>query len=292
MPRQTGRALAEVTEGGRETSVTVQLASGALRGRVVDAAGAPLARVGVSTRKLADGPEEENLPYSAETDDRGNFVLADRPAGRHAVAVTLDGALISPVCSTEVPAGGESALLEVRVTRESGTLISVARSADGRGLPEALCEVIVPEIGTVHQHRQKRDAEGRITIPDLPPGSYEVLVGGKGLRIVRHAVTVRAGETVRLEDMLEAGGGFEWSIRDGEGRPVAGAVCRLLPNDPERRGESASGVTSADGTWIREGLRPGRYTLITESPGRGEVSATVEIEAGDRAVLTTRMTGR
>jgi len=106
------------------------------------------------------------------------------------------------------------------------------------------------------------------------PGSYSVFVGNiensliekitaVGARVVGQTVEIRGAEPVQLNITLSHG----WSTINGtamhDGKPMAGAMILLVPDDPEinlplfRRDQSDS-----DGTFTLRNVLPGRYRML------------------------------
>jgi hypothetical protein len=108
----------------------------------------------------------------------------------------------------------------------------------------------------------------------VTPGSYSVFVGNiensliekitaVGARVVGQTVEIRGAKPVQLNITLSHG----WSTINGtamhDGKPMAGAMILLVPDDPEinlplfRRDQSDS-----DGTFTLRNVLPGRYRVL------------------------------
>ncbi len=119
------------------------------------------------------------------------------------------------------------------------------------------------------------DATGQVTFENLAPGKYTILlnVQGKPYAVVRtslpagvsvgHGVNIALGTALELTAWLAAGVvRIEGSVQK-QGKPVAGMMVALVPNDPEahvdyfRRDQS-----DFDGTFLLQGVFPGTYTIV------------------------------
>lgn len=127
--------------------------------------------------------------------------------------------------------------------------------------------------------------DGGFTMPQVPPGEYDVLLGvtaGEGddtyIHAIRHGDTdalvegVRVGEgpLAPLEIVLKANGGAaECSVKDDKGEPVPGASIMVVPDPPKQRQLALFGEcrTQADGTCKITGITPGEYHVYAFPAG-------------------------
>lgn len=100
-------------------------ADGGLRGRVVDAAGAPLSHATVSAQSVATGLREQTL-----TGPRGEFLMVRLPPGEYRIAARAPGSPIGPETSPVTVALGE--VTEVELTL-SATAMQVTPLASNAG---------------------------------------------------------------------------------------------------------------------------------------------------------------
>jgi protocatechuate 3,4-dioxygenase beta subunit len=118
------------------------------------------------------------------------------------------------------------------------------------------------------------DPSGQFSFEDLPPGKYAILVGAQtAYSVVRttspsgsspgHDVNITSGAAVELTASLAAGVVAVEGVVHKKGKPLAGIMVALVPNDPVahvdlfRRDQS-----DFDGTFVLRGLIPGSYTIV------------------------------
>jgi len=189
-------------------------------------------------------------------------------------------------------------LLEVETdgvtSADTGALAGVVSGSDGPTLAEPIPGAEVRLLGL---DLVVTDEQGRFRFDELRPGSPDVFARASGWAPARlEGVIVLAGETTRVELVLEpAGTGFV-DVVSPAGAPVSDASVRLYPGGrrPWRFSLSVAGiraVTGPDGRARVEEVRPGRYYGIVEAPPhpvwRGDLRfeeegdvARVDLEAG------------
>jgi protocatechuate 3,4-dioxygenase beta subunit len=272
--------------------LTVALgASGFLEGFVVDAAGRPAAgaEVHVGGRAPQVLVASEAGAFSAEVEPGPHPVQARR--GEEA------GALEAPVT---VAAGATVKGLRVRLGA-GGVLEGVVRArGDGRPVAGAAVEAgpfqAQPFAARGTSARTVTDASGAFRLAGLAPDGYDVTVSAAGFsRAVRRGVTVAGGERFPLEVLLEGVGAVAGEVRDGQGRPVAGARVRGGSRWGGGLGSApAEALTDASGVYRLEGLDAGRVLVTARREGDAlGSSARVEVREGEvaRADLTLAETG-
>lgn len=188
---------------------------GLLQGRLVTAAGAPAAGATVqSFRQGADGGLERRA--SARTDSEGRFELlpAEPPPTR--LFATGPGC---PITAADVTDTSEPVVLTC--PDSSGTLLLRFVDADGRPVAGELVllrhgdlvmsfPVLGPHLSLLGQSLTS-DGSGRLVIPGLPPGGYDVYLLRRTSEVLvaqgrpeGHAgsVTVLPGQTAELEVLV------------------------------------------------------------------------------------------
>jgi hypothetical protein len=135
----------------------------------------------------------------------------------------------------------------------------------------------------------KSDREGKYTLADLSPGSYQLQVGIEGYRWQKKTVLIREGISAREDFLLvrEDGGRDAENLRrlavksgllrgqitDARtGKPIPGASVSI-----EGRG---SAVTTSDGLYTLTNLPPGNYSVSIKKTGYSDVKGAVMTRAG------------
>lgn len=170
----------------------------------------------------------------------------------------------------EVNAASASPALHVDVT---------ARMADGSRLPDQLQLWLVSDAPNTAARSTQQASAGHVRLDAVPPGSWllNVWANGKPLGVV--ALEGRTGShpgsrftvkdrSLALTAVLEAGSIRVSGIALKDGKPVAGAMVVLVPDNPVenwplfRRDQSDS-----DGSFNLQNVVPGRYTVLAIQDG-------------------------
>jgi protocatechuate 3,4-dioxygenase beta subunit len=121
---------------------------------------------------------------------------------------------------------------------------------------------------------QPGDAGGVASFQAVKPGTYGIVFAapGKAYSVARtssaagvagHEVVVASGATTEVKAELAGGEVRIEGAVEKNGKPVAGIMVALVPDDPEahvdllRRDQS-----DFDGTFLLQGVVPGRYTIV------------------------------
>jgi hypothetical protein len=126
-------------------------------------------------------------------------------------------------------------------------------------------------------------ADGAFDVEDLPPGAYWLVArlrghdGMIGSRSPSARLRLPSIPRSGVELRLPAGSGIAGTVRDADGRPVAGLMlcAHRSPSDGEPADAAAAGAILATamsdrrGEFVFEGLAPGRYAIEATSAGPG-----------------------
>ena len=178
-----------------------------LGGRVMDAAGAPLADDRVWLRHL-DAPPYQPLPFSlgpgsVNTDGAGRFSIAGLATGRYQVVVAVaDRSREYRDAAVELREGEIRTNLDLRyeVPPTGRIEASVREAGSGRpiGVYTAYVERVfgTPDSGETHGRLAKdTNQSGRFTVDDISPGDAQFHVSAPGYVSRRAACTVESGKT-------------------------------------------------------------------------------------------------
>lgn len=191
------------------------------------------------------------------------------------LALSAAGALLGPPAAA---AGSGS-----RHAQAADTTGTVAGRVLGRDAGEPLAGAEV-ELSVGEERRTAvADGAGRFRFGDVPSGRHAVRAVAPGYRPQQLVVTVRPGDTVRVEFSLARVDreerravilGQVLNARTGE--PVAGAGVRV-------RGTAIGAFTDSLGRYGLEDVPPGRQTLVVRRLGFAVNEVTVQVP-GDGAV--------
>ncbi len=196
----SGRSVVRLADG-ETTTVVIALDSGRIRGKVLDLQDNPMPGL---TLTLTNQHIEPRLraAYGVMSGLDGTFNLGV-PAGKYAVVGTLDERIMTSVYNAEVPPGGVSEELQIRVTEKTGSIISVTRKSDGAPRLDVKTQITVKDAGAYHHLDQDRDTNGVLTVNDLPPGNYKLWLSADNAEPIVHNVEVRNGDVIRLDDVID-----------------------------------------------------------------------------------------
>lgn len=84
------------------------------------------------------------------------------------------------------------------------TIVGIVQDASGAPVPQAT--VAIRNTGTNDTRSAGTDQEGEFTVPNLPPGNYEIVVTRDGFRTLRQtAIELQVDQTARFEFSLQIG---------------------------------------------------------------------------------------
>lgn len=269
---------------GEETEVLLTCpAETAVSGRVVSEDGRP-----VPFARVAMDPPG-GVSAFALTDARGRFaLLTDR----------------GPICRLLVHSHGRYFDRRIRARRSDENLIRLARRqplkgfvVDSTGTPAHAFWIRVFAHDIAHAGVRGRrffastdgafDLAARLdaTGPDLlPEGVYDIEAGGSGGQVSAIATNVTYGPGRApsvLTFRLRAGGSLACRVRDGHGRPPAGAVMGI---HLQGTAKALEGRTDHDGRLTFHGLQAGRYDVEAGSE-HGNAAGTVHVTEGRASVV-------
>jgi protocatechuate 3,4-dioxygenase beta subunit len=241
---------------------------------------------------------------SAATDDAGRFSVEGLPARRViGFAVASNGSSVAgPTVDPSV--GGEYTILwdGGRVLIEGRVVSAVDRTPisgadiEGRstaGFPPWSCDLA------------KSGEDGRFRVM-VPAEGGAITASAAGFVATTIEVKSGAGD---VEVLLTRGARVDGLVRRrDDGRPVAGAEVRIVPQGKPRSSgldETIEATAGEDGRFVLEGLRAGSYLLTASAAGQvsaafleaessARVAAWVELRAGEDAsvVVETIAAGR
>ena len=272
----------------------------ALRGRVEDREGAPIAEAAVVVRPAVRAGREERLrrrlgeaderraapgDVEAASDASGRFAVAASPAGRIDVEVRRPG--FAPTFRRGVELAGERAGCEAPVDLGPFVLRPGAR-VEGRvvargGAPVPGAEVFLaeraPREGASKGTRGRTpdattDRAGGFVLDDLPEGEPRHLVVAAAGHRTEAVLGVRPPTAEPLLVRLDPVSSLRGRVVDEEDEPVAGARVHVewrfvLPDDPLRRpsGDLVEriGTTGGDGVFEVADVPAGAVTLAVST---------------------------
>ncbi len=282
-PRRENFDLKLTTGKGRDAG---RLGSGALTGRVTDErSGRPISGARVTIQGRTD-----------TTDQAGNYVLTEVPAGSYQASVT-SGGYENEKEAVEVRAGSS--------TNKNFKLKSTGGSGSGSGGGERLRETgqlggrVTDERSgrpisgarvTIQGRTDTTDQAGNYVLTEVPAGSYQASVTGGGYENEKEAVEVRAGSSTNKNFKLKSTGGSGSGSGSGSrerlretgqlggrvtdertGKPISGARVTI---------QGRSDTTDQAGNYLVTEMPAGSYQASVTSGGYENEKKAVEVRAG------------
>ncbi len=232
------------TTEARDVTVVLPARGAAITGRVVDASGRPVARVGVIAMREGGSP----VPLAwdmghATTDDAGYFTTGETPIGTYFITASYPTGGPTGIC------GGVTAGQDVTLTLQELGSLTIDVVQHGSRVPSVsiLCVGLRSFV-----HEELINAVPPVTFERLPAAEYEcdIKADGGGTKF---KVTTRAGADTNMVVDLPA-----WSS-------LTGTVVHPMTNKPlanvhvSVRGDS-SATTDADGRFVLERVPAGSDT--------------------------------
>ncbi len=243
----------------------VPTADGALiRGRVLDAAGAPVPRAAITLldlagRQVARTDAAEDGTYAVRTPRLLGLVLIGSAPGHRPHVATL-------------AVGSAPIAHDLVMLARAGRLAGTVRGADGEPVAGARVAAVDPGGAVAASTRSGTDGEYRLD--GLSPGRYTVTVGAPGFRTGTVPVSV-TGAGTRCDVALDPAPRVAGTVRGPDGRPLAGARVTLL--DPAGNVVAAH-ATGADGRYAFTDLAGDEYTVV--ATGYPPVAAPLVVTGG------------
>jgi hypothetical protein len=270
----------EIKDGDRE--VSVQLArGGAVAGKVVDEAGAPVANARVMARDVATiVPLGEASKDGAITAADGTFTIPAVPKGTYRFVASDDAH--APGATEPIELDGE--------TRRDGVTIKLAAAAvlaghvitkDRQPAPYATIKVAPKDgsagiAGAEASSRQVvADQDGRFVLRGLPRVALRVRAESDAAASAINDVDLAAAPPADLELVLDVSGTIAGVVVDGDGQPVAEAqvtsIADFMGGGANVEDFSLAGfqgaTTDGGGRFAIHGLAPGAYRLWAHRAG-------------------------
>ncbi|MCY1078042.1 carboxypeptidase-like regulatory domain-containing protein [Archangium lansingense] len=257
-----GTVLRENVPAGSEGIELWGVPGMTLSGRIHDEDGNVVA--GALVTALPDGPSRF---FDTLSDARGNWRIGPLPVGRYHLVVTHAGFLPG---HESVDESSELEVTLYRPLRLTGQVLL-------EGRPVAGARVLAE--GKKHQRHTSTDAEGRFTLEDLGPGTYQVIATHAGLDAVRRASLEPGREPRDVLFELGTDARVTGTVRDPAGHPIAGARVWVRLSSESGNDDREDAHTASDGTYTLGPLPLGRYHLFAAAPQYHASSHIVNVSA-------------
>lgn len=302
--------VADQDVSGQEWTVRSGLA---IRGVVVDTAGAPIDEASVRGEIVGGDPRGQRPRGWDTTKKDGAFALHGLIPGRYRLSAAADDRP-TPDKPPEVELTAGADLTDVKIVLDAGSTLE-GSVVDEDGLPVADIEVRArgPSNDWWRNQSTTRD-DGTFTIAGITPGDYRVYAsrswsslrapGKSDDDAAGERVAVKVGQTSRVRLVVERQSGeIQGAVLDEAGRVVTDAFVDAVresdsvtsAGDGAKRNSRWSwsrtpALTDVDGRFTVKRLSPGVYTVRAFRKGGGEAFAE-HVKVGATVTLTIPVTG-
>lgn len=279
--RHPDAATYTIGAGTTVTAATIAaIPGGAITGKVVSSAGKPVAGVAV----YASSTKRYGYAYTT-TDADGRYTLRSLPAGAATVSAVLDkrsGAVGGERKPTQlvVKAGSTISAKTLTIKTPStatGTVKGYVKTSSKTGTGKVTLYPASAALGHGGWSGMPA-AKGKVTIKDVPVGTYDVVVRGT-TKIKR--ITVKKGKTASFGTIkLGRSASLKGTLKLSSGKTSKGGSVSVT----DAKGRYYGGAeVSTKGAFVVKGLGAGTYR-VTTSPawqlklGKGQASKTVTVK--------------
>jgi Carboxypeptidase regulatory-like domain len=221
------------------------------------------------------------VPMSSQQVAPGVIEISGLPPGRFNLRLNTNknGEMTSRMQNVQISGDTEVTLSEVD---SSGTVNGIAKLENGAALNPSPT-IILRARGGGEQFTAQADANGEFNLKEqaVPPGVYDVLIqtaqppvpavksmSTTGAKFNGRSVEIAGGQDVRMKLVLSQGTGRVSGFAEKDGKRVDGVMIVLVPEVAEhnlvlfRRDQ-----TDSDGSFLLQGVHPGKYTVIAIEDG-------------------------
>lgn len=293
-------AIDPLTAASRDPEGEIDLGLGpvVVFGQVDQLDGGPLGGARVSVELLDAVASERGV----RTRPDGKYRIRGLPEGVHTVVAAHKGFRASSLVTQPLAADTETELptlvLEPRKDERTSVQVLVT-DFEGRALPGAKILLTTmswdmhlaagPDVAGIPGVRFKAgttDAEGRVVLNGVEPDEYDVVASATGYATEsRDGVLVAAGTTRRIVFRLDNSVTIQGRLTGPENEGVRGMIMGLrMPT----WASSLPAQSSADGSFVLDGLKPGDHMVVGYAEGQGQTMAPAKAPGTG---LTLRLAG-
>lgn len=271
-----------------------------LRGRVIDAAGEPVANASVQLALVRAESEAQGGAQSAnvDTDGKGVFELRGLTPGEHRLTVS-DGlgfgeARFGALVREGLVVAGNAATEELVLRVEPGIALRCrVRGVDGGAAIGASVTVRAPSGPPVERAFGDRhtDGAGACTLTGLSSGDHIVVAWLDDAVGASSVVRVKSGEPREVEIALRRGGRIAITRSAAAGAAFTGKVA-VLDEAGFDWGAGAAPWSVQGEVWSVGPLPPGAYTVRSNGSNGQVVEVAASVRAGDVQAVTLQLTAQ
>lgn len=278
----------ELAAGAHERLAITLQRGFAVRGLVLDRAGAPVGGAEIWTAHVGVAP---NWTFAAgHSDASGHFAIAGCRAGMVVGARAVPLGVSDTVMLDSESHGGsdpeqivlhlDDRVCDVRVhVRDTGGRpVAGAWVALGDRMPGLVPDAAGHLTAKPPAALGATDAEGRFRVAQARTDSGRLLVTHRGFAPHREDFAFDGYVARELEVVLRAGGTLSGTVRDDAGEPVAGAEVET----PYVEGLECAATTAADGTFVLHDLPLAPAEVSVAAPGLPKQTRSFTFASGEQ----------
>ncbi len=266
---EKGLTYNETVELAESRELTLRLPTAKVEGRVVDALDRA-AVAGVSVTLAPEGQAEEpgffRGGYGGLSAESGRFSIANVAPGTYRLSAKKEG-YAAHTESVVVASGQDAANLELTLNPTEGLSLQVR--LPGGGIPDVVFASVLDGAGrTVTGGRYPTGEAGRVRLPVVPPGSWEVLVQAANSAVATLQATAPGGPVpVQLAPATQ----LTLRVKELEGSKLI-ATVRVVGADGRLHRTIGWGAgaraerEAAEGRTTLEDLPAGSWTVTVTAP--------------------------
>jgi len=217
-------------------------------------------------------------PNNVQQTAPGVYELSGMPPGRY--SMRRQGRRMSKsLGELDLRSDSQEVAIISREEPESSLMLTVKLPGQ-MAVPEEMRVVVEDASGNPNGGLAPVDASGHATVSLLPPGKYSIRVFSpsgqyavtrvieKGREIVAREITIEPGSSQELTVVVAQWVVSVEGVVKREGRPVAGAMVVLVPNNPEANQDLfRQDQSDLDGSFVVRGVIPGSYRVLALEDG-------------------------
>jgi hypothetical protein len=221
------------------------------------------------------------VPMSSQQVAPGVMEISGLPPGRFNLRLNTNknGEMTSRMQNVQITEDTEVTLSEAD---SSGTVSGIAKLENGAAFNPSPT-IILRARGGGEQFAAQADTNGEFNLKEqaVPPGVYDVLIqtaqapaaavksmSATGAKVNGRSVELAGGQDVRMKLVLSQGTGRVSGFAEKDGKRVDGVMVVLVPEVAERNLVLfRRDQTDSDGSFLLQGVHPGKYTVIAIEDG-------------------------
>ncbi|HEV3344423.1 MAG TPA: carboxypeptidase regulatory-like domain-containing protein [Pirellulales bacterium] len=257
-----------LSAGQTQGNVELVLANGGTISGTVTGPGGLVAGAAVSAIG-ADGNG-----FSAVSGSDGTFTIAGLSGQVYTVGATAPGLVAADIDNVSLTAGGTVTGVHLTLTRAGSLSGQLTSSVDGSPAPS----VVLTFQSGVNKFTAVSDTGGKVSVSNLPPGTYTITTADSTAMTTSTTATVSAGVVTSFTLVVAPPGQVSGTVTNATtGKPLANVVVYAA----NAGGLIASTVADSNGAYQLTGFDAGTYQIVVGDLGSpGVARSAVTLSSG------------